>query len=200
MMMPRDINFTDCGLPGIRKVPYGIHMCHFYKGPEDLVEALVPYFMAGLRNNERCLWITAEPLDAEAARQALRLAGLSVDGAIHGGSLVVRDFSDWYAEERDLKGSQVIDLWLEEERRALADGHNGLRITGNVTFLTPETWPTFMEYEALFDKAVAGRRIVALCTYLLATSGAADFLDVVRRHHCALDRPDEGWQMLTERP
>ena len=199
-MLPPDITFTDCGLPGIRKVPYGVHMCHFYKGPEDLAEALVPYFTAGLRNRERCLWITAEPLDAEAAKQALRTVGLDADAAISEGSLVVRDFSDWYAEGAKLKGTDVVDLWLEEERKALADGYAGLRITGNVTFLTPQTWPEFMEYEALLDKAFLGSRIVTLCSYRLGDCDATEVLDVVGRHNCALDRPDEGWQILTARP
>jgi hypothetical protein len=198
--MPPDITFTDCGLPGIRKVPYGVHMCHFYKGPADLAEALVPYFTAGLRNRERCLWITAEPLAAEEAKQALRSAGLDADTAIREGSLVVRDFSDWYAEGARLKGTEVVDLWLGQERKALAEGYAGLRITGNVTFLTPQTWPEFMEYEALLDKAFQGRRIVTLCSYQLGKCDATEVLDVVRRHNCTLDRPDEGWQILTAHP
>jgi hypothetical protein len=36
-----------------------------------------------------------------------------------------------------LKGLDVIQFWLEEEERALAEGYNGLRITGNTSFLTP---------------------------------------------------------------
>ena len=36
-------HFTDCGLQGIKAVPYGIHMCHFYQQREDLAAALVPY-------------------------------------------------------------------------------------------------------------------------------------------------------------
>jgi hypothetical protein len=199
MMTAHDPTFTDCGLPGIRKVPYGIHMCHFYNGPADLAEALVPYFAAGLRNHERCLWITAQPLDAEAAKQALRAAGLDADAAIREGSLVVRDYSDWYVEGANLKGIDVVNLWLEQERKALADGHAGLRITGNVTFLTPQTWPEFMQYEALLDQAFQGHRIVTLCSYRLGTCDATEVLDVVRRHNCTLDRPDEGWQILTAR-
>lgn len=59
-------NLTDSGLAGIRQVPYGIHACHFYADNKDLAEALVPYFTAGLRANERCLWVTAAPLPASA--------------------------------------------------------------------------------------------------------------------------------------
>lgn len=188
---------TDCGLPGIRDIPYGVHMCHFYERREDLVAALVPFFIAGLRSHERCIWITAQPLSAAEARQALRDAGCDADAAIAAGALTILDFSDWYAEKENLKGNQVVELWLAEEQRALAAGYRGLRITGNVTFLRPDDWPVFMEYEALVNQAFQGRRIVTLCTYSSRDCGAAEMLDVTHRHNCALDRPDEGWQILT---
>ena len=63
---------TDCGLPGITRIPYGVHMCSFYRTREELAATLVPYFVAGLRANERCIWITAEPLLAHDALTALR--------------------------------------------------------------------------------------------------------------------------------
>jgi hypothetical protein len=188
---------TDCGLPGIKSIPFGVHMCSFYRTREELAAALVPYFSAGVRNNERCIWITAAPLDAAAARVGLRDAGFDVDSAMRRRALVVRDFSDWYAEAGTLKGSEVIDLWLAEEERALAEGYSGLRITGNITFLRPQDWPLFMDYEALVTQAFRTRRIVTLCTYHLGSCGAAEVLDVMRSHDCTLDRPDEGWQILT---
>lgn len=188
---------TDCGLPGVRDIPFGVHMCNFYRTREELAQALVPYFLAGLRSHERCIWITADPLLAVDAKAKLREAGLQVDKAIADGALVVRDFTDWYAEQGTLKGSQVVDLWLAEEAHALAAGFSGLRITGNVTFLRPEDWPLFMEYEALVDRAFLGRRIVTLCTYRLGDCGATEVLDVMQRHSCTLDHPDQGWQILT---
>ena len=57
---------------------------------------------------------------------------------------------------------------LEEEERALAEGYNGLRITGNTSFLTPGDWPTFMEYEQALSARFHGRRIVTICSYARA--------------------------------
>jgi hypothetical protein len=194
-------SLTECGLPGIRNIPYGTHMCHFYESREDLVSALVPYFTAGLRCNERCIWITAEPLVAADALAELRKKRINADAAVAEGSLVVRDYSEWYAEGGALKGTRVAELWLEEERRALNAGYSGLRITGNVSFLTPETWPAFMEYEALVNSSLRGHRFVTLCSYMLARCGSAEVLDVMHRHDCTIHRPDnDGWQILTGRP
>jgi hypothetical protein len=190
-------NLTDCGLPGIRNIPYGVHMCHFCRGRDELAGVLVPYFAAGLRNRERCIWIVAEPLHAAEAKRELAQAGIDVDKALADGSLIVRDFSEWYGQSNLLRGAAVVDFWLAEEARALADGYAGIRITGNVTFLTPDTWTVFMEYEDLVQKAFSGRRIVTLCTYPSDGCGASNVLDVVHRHSCTLEHPDEGWQILT---
>jgi hypothetical protein len=119
--------------------------------------------------------------------------------ALAKGSLVIRDHATWYSESQRLKGNQVLDIWLEEERAALGAGYSGLRITGNTSFLTKEDWPVFMEYEELVDKAFAGRRIVTLCSYLLAQLGASEILDVARRHGRTLERPDESWQLAAAR-
>jgi hypothetical protein len=190
-------SMTDCGLPGIKSIPFGVHMCNFYRTGEELAAALVPYFTAGMRNNERCVWITAEPLDAAAACAALHAADFDVDTAVLRGALVIRDYSDWYAEAGKLKGADVVGLWLDEEKRALAAGYSGLRITGNVTFLRPQDWELFMEYEVLVNRAFSSQRIVTLCTYHLERCGASEVLDVMRSHHCTLDHPDKGWQILT---
>jgi hypothetical protein len=200
MTQPDPSPLSDCGLPGIRKIPYGVHMCSFYRSREELTAALVPYFAAGLRNRERCLWITADPLPANAAIAALAAAGADARGAIARGELVVRDFADWYAEAGALKGTDVVALWLDEERRALAAGYQGLRITGNVTFLGPDDWDLFMEYEHEVNLRLRSQRIVTLCTYSLPLCGASHVLDVIRRHSCTLERPDEGWQLLTATP
>jgi len=190
-------SFTNCGLPGVAQVPYGTHMCHFYRERADLVAALVPFFAAGLYNNERCIWITAEPLNAADARLELQKAGVDVDAAIRSGALTVRDFSAWYTDSAGLKSSEVAELWLAEEERALAEGYSGLRISGNASFLTPETWPDFMDYEEIVHRAFQGRRILSLCSYDARRCAAADVREVVRRHSCALAQPDEGWQVVT---
>ena len=197
-MQPERSSLTACGLPGIAQIPYGVHMCHFYEGRDDLAGALVPYFVAGLRAGERCIWITARPLEAAQARLELEKAGIDVAAELRRGSLVLRDYSDWYAEAGKLKGAQVVELWLAAEQQALAQGYAGLRITGNVTFLKALEWPEFMQYEALVDQAFRGRRIVTLCTYQHGACGASEVMDVVQRHTCALERPDEGWRIVVE--
>lgn len=59
------------GIEIIGDIPWGTHFCQFYQTKDDLIDILVPYFKAGLENNEFCMWITSEPLGAEEAQKAL---------------------------------------------------------------------------------------------------------------------------------
>lgn len=176
-------------------------MCHFYRERADLVAALVPFFVAGLRNRERCIWITAEPLNSAGAKLQLQRVGIDVEAAIRSGALTIQDYTEFYRSARGMKSSEVAELWLAEEERALEAGYEGLRITGNASFVNPETWPDFMDYEEVVHRAFQGRRIVSLCSYHARRCAPSEMADVMRRHSAVLNRPDEGWQIVTgDRP
>ena len=193
--MTADPHFTRCGLPGIELIPFGMHACHFYSTRDELVAALVPYFVAGLSGNERCLWITAAPLPANEAIEALRLAWDDADEAIRTGALRVIDFDQWYAASAERKSVDVLQTWLGEEERALAEGYSGIRITGNITFLKPSDWPGFMKYERAVSAEFAGRRIVAFCSYLLAQLSDEQRTEVTEAHNCTFEFRDTTWQV-----
>lgn len=192
--LPEIIRF---GLPGIDRVPMGMHTCHFYASQEELLAALIPYISTGLSSNERCVWITAPPLPARDAISALCKAWPRAGDALKAGDLRVIDFDQWYVDSNGFKGaSRVIAQWLEEEERALGEGYTGIRITGNTSFLKPEEWPAFMAYERQVTGSLSGRRIVALCSYLMPQGEDRKSEDVVHAHHCALECRDSDWQII----
>ncbi len=45
----------DSGIDIIGEVPWGTHFCLFYETVDDLSDILIPYFKAGLENNEFCM-------------------------------------------------------------------------------------------------------------------------------------------------
>jgi len=59
----------NSGIDIIGDISWGIHFCQFYHTKEDLIEILVPYFIAGLKSNESCVWVTSEFLNTEEANR-----------------------------------------------------------------------------------------------------------------------------------
>ena len=194
-------HITRFGLPGIDPIPFGMHTCHFYSNRDQLVAALVPYFAAGLRANERCLWITAPPLPVQEAVAVLRDAWNGVDDAIQTGELRILDFDQWYASSAGLRGLDVVQIWLKEEEQALDEGYNGLRIAGNTSFLKKDDWSTFMEYEQAVTAHFKSRRIIALCSYALTQCTDQQMSEVLHAHHGALrSSDDDHWTMIYSEP
>src|SRR5437660_11786964 len=66
--------FRKTGISVIGDIPWGTHFCHFYETKQDLLDILLPYFKTGLENNEFCIWLVADRLGDEEARNALRQA------------------------------------------------------------------------------------------------------------------------------
>ena len=64
--------YATTGLQSLGELPWGSHVCQFFSDGSDLRDTLVPYFKAGLENNERCLLVAMEPFNAENAPSDIR--------------------------------------------------------------------------------------------------------------------------------
>jgi two-component system, sensor histidine kinase PdtaS len=193
-------HLTSFGIPGISQVPYGIHMCQFYVSQDDLMDGLTPYFLAGVANNERCIWITAAPLPASEVKIQVGRSRPALARALQSGQLTIVDATEWHGPPNSLDADQVIQRWLAEEEQSIADGYEGLRITGNASFVSREDWSSFMEYEEKLHQHVADRRIVVCCSYHRQRCKPVDIFEIVHRHHGALDRTDDHWEVLGADP
>ena len=48
--------YAPSGLTADLALRWGVHVGHLFGAADELLRVLVPYFKAGLENNERCLW------------------------------------------------------------------------------------------------------------------------------------------------
>ena len=64
-------NLRKTGIPFISDVPWGTHIAAFYETKKDYFDIMVPYFAAGLENNEYCMWIVSDPVKPMEAVKAL---------------------------------------------------------------------------------------------------------------------------------
>ena len=186
-------NLTRYGVPGIDQVPFGIHVCHFYRAREDLVDALVPYFDAGLSNNESCVWVSPFSTDEATAALGRGLSGL--DAMLGEGQLQIFDAKTWHASTKGLDKNAVVRFWLREEEKALAKGYHGLRGAVNTSSMYADDWDTLMDYEGAVSDTIRDRRILMLCSYDAQRCQATSVLEAVRTHQHALDRRDVNWEI-----
>ncbi len=189
-------DWSPSGLQTVSRLPWGSHVVHFFEPTDELSPVLVPYFKAGLENNEQCLWVTGEGLSAEQARSALRVAVPDLDSRERDGQIEIVNAGEWYAPGEKLRPRELVSGLLQREQDALGLGYRGLRTNGNCSWVSQAQWPDFLEYEKLVQQAVRGRRMICMCSYCGERLQADWRSEVIERHDWALSA-DTSPQYLT---
>ena len=184
------------GIEVIGEIPWGTHLCQFYQTKEDLLDILVPYFKAGLENNEFCMWVTSEPLIEKEAEKALRKALPDFDRYRKRGQIEIISYRNWYLKDGTFNLKKVLNGWIDKLDQALKNGYDGLRLTGNTFWLESKYWKSFTEYEEEVNRVIGDYKMIAICAYSLDKCGAAEIMDVVSNHQFALIRRKGYWEII----
>jgi MEDS: MEthanogen/methylotroph, DcmR Sensory domain len=166
--------YAATGLQSLGEMPWGSHVCQFFSNGSDLRDTLVPYFKAGLENNERCLLVAMEPFTVDNARSALRAAVGDFDQRERRKQIEIHDVRAWYNSDSIINGEEIVAGLLASEEQARADGYNGFRTHGNIGWLGRNQWQDFQDYEAGVTRGLRGRRMISMCSYCLDSCGSKE--------------------------
>ena len=178
--------WSPSGLQTVPQLRWGSHLAHFFGSGNELRDVLVPYFKAGLENNERCLWVTGKAFNAEQARSALRAAVPDLDKRERDKQIEIANGDQWYATGEKLRPRELVSGLEQRERDALGLGYAGLRTNGNCAWVSQNQWTDFLEYEALVQETVRGRRMICMCSYCIDQVQDSSHLEVMERHDLAV--------------
>jgi excisionase family DNA binding protein len=184
------------GIDCIGSVPWGTHICHFYKWKSDLIDILVSYFKMGLENNEYCLWAASYPLHAEECLVELGKAVPNLDLYLNEQQITIIDSKTFYARQGKFDARSTLQALIETEEFALEHGFDGLRASGNISWLTKREWTAFGHYELSADMILRRRKAIGLCSYPLDCCTPLDIVEVVSGHRLVLIRGTGGWRLI----
>jgi C4-dicarboxylate-specific signal transduction histidine kinase len=184
------------GIGVVGDVPWGTHFFLFHETAEDLVEACLPYFRAGLESGEFCIWAIGDPLTEEEVRYCLRDAIPGFDDYFESRSIEIVRGREWYMTGNDLDLEKVTRGWKQKMERALNGGYSGLRLSADTAWLERRDWKEFSAYEKEVNDSIGDTPMLALCTYPLPGSAAVEILDVTRTHQFAVARRNKEWEVV----
>jgi hypothetical protein len=186
------------GIALIGDLPWGSHFCQFYQEKRDLLDILIPYFKAGLENNEFCVWVTSDFLNRDDAIKALKkdVPGFSEYQAK--GQMEIFPYTDWYLIGGRFDLQRTLNMWMDKHDEALSKGFAGTRVSGNPYWIdNKKDWDDFAAYEAAINNVIGGTKLLVLCTYSLKKCGVVEILDVVKNHEFALAMNHGKWQVVS---
>jgi DNA-binding CsgD family transcriptional regulator len=189
-------SLRETGIDAIGHLPWGAHICLFYETKRDLLDTNVAYFRAGLESDEFCVWAVSDPISEEDARNALRRGVPNFDRYLARGQVEILLGYDWYLKGDEFELQRITGGWHAKLAQALAEGYDGMRVSGNAFWMTTNHWKEFREYEQELDKSLGGYNMIVLCTYSLRAARAVDVLDVTRAHQFTIARRKGKWEFV----
>ena len=194
LMSTKPLRRTGLDVLGDR--PWGSHFCLFFDTKSDLLEILVPYFIAGLAHNEFCFWVLADPLNEDDARYALNQAIPASDRHLVDRHMEFMAAEECYLSDGVFNLDRVASEWGTRLNGALEAGYEGIRVTGSTGWLETREWPDFWKYEANLNESIVDLRMTVLCTYPLVGSAGCDILDVTHTHQSAITKRGGNWEVI----
>ena len=186
----------ETGIDVLGGVPWGMHACLFYNTKEDLSSMLVPYFKAGLENNEYCMWVTSEILSKKEAEDAMRKAVPDFDEYLRAGQIEILSHRDWYLKQGHFEKRKFLRAWIDKLNQALTNGYSGMRVTGNTSWVDERAWKDFNDYEHELNSSIDRYQMIAVCTYRLDRCSTAEIIDVVNTHQLVLLEKRGEWGLV----
>ena len=187
------------GISVVGDIPWGTHFCFFYETKQDLLEVEVPYFKAGLENNEFCLWVISAPPDLltmEEARIALLQALPDLDRYLAEGSIEIVARDEWFLERATYDLQTVIKRFMQKLNQTLARGYAGMRVNGGSAWLLKNGDKDLRKFEKQLDQLIVNQRMIVSCNFLLAETRSSDIFDVAGTHQFAIARRNGIWDVL----
>jgi PAS domain S-box-containing protein len=185
---------TTLGIPMLAEVSRGSHLCHFYESADDLLSLLAPYFEAGLKSNEFCLWIVESPLSVGDATRAMESLHCGFEGHREKGQIEIISAADWYGSLDD--ADAVLRSSISKLDRARTMGYDGLRIAGNLPWRDKAERKRLIDYESTVNAVMGSYPIVALCAFPLNACSPYEVFDLMSVHRYAVLRRDDRWTLI----
>jgi hypothetical protein len=187
----------NSGIALVGDLPWGSHFCQFYQTKSDLLDILVPYFQAGLENNEFCVWVTSDFFTTEEAIAALEQGVPGFPECLARRQIEIFPYTDWYLKGGSFDLKRTLDMWMEKHDEALSRGFAGMRVSGTPYWIdNKRDWDDFACYEAEINNVIGGTKLLVLCSYSLQKCGVAEIMDVVKNHEFALAMSQGTWQIV----
>lgn len=182
------------------RVNWGTHFCFLYKTKQDLLDLLIPYFKLGLENNEFCIWITSKNLSTSEAEKALEEA---IPNFIKlQNHIIICPYDAWYVLKNNVSKEKTFDLdevlksWVENLNKALIEGFEGIRITGDLDWIKKKDLEKFVRYEIQKNDIISDYKMKTICTYPINKFTKLEIVNIANSHQIVISKVNGIYKIL----
>ena len=172
-------------IKNLDKLKTGDHIVLLYKNAEEIISASVSFIKTSLKRNEKCLYIQGD-LDEEALLSKLNKKLSGLDSYLQKGQLQFLTKEKTYALSDHFKAEEMIETLKKESKKALAEGYEGLAITGELSWVLnfENGKKEIIDYEWMLNQYIFDDYpVVAMCRYNLNKFDNSVIKAIIELHH-----------------
>ena len=124
----------------------------------------MPFFKAGLKRNDFCIWVTTEPLSVKSAKTSLKKEIKDLDKYIKNKQMEIIHYNNWYTKGGKFNPDEVLKGFIEKEKWALERGFSGMRVSGDGSWINDNDWSKMLSYERTVNNVINEHKIRAICS------------------------------------
>ncbi|MFW6121944.1 MAG: MEDS domain-containing protein [Petrotogales bacterium] len=143
------------------------HLCLLYEDQDVWAETLVYYIHEGLKQNQKCIYV-ADENTAQEIRDVFGDKDIDISEFENIGQYAIAKERDTYTRGGHFDPDSMIKLLISETEKALDEGYEALRVTGEMTWALRDITGSekLLEYEAKLNRDLfPNYPCTAICQY-----------------------------------
>jgi PAS domain S-box-containing protein len=184
------------GVQAIGDISWDTHICLFYQTGKEIEDILVPYFIAGLENNEFCLWVASNPFDKQSATKALAKSVRDLRKYLQQGQMEIIPHTEWFFTKDKLNLQNAGKLLAARLAKAITDGYDGMRFATSTSWLDKKELANFTKRATGREEMSGDSRLISICAYSLETCNAPEIIDAASNHQLSLIKRNGKWDII----
>ncbi|HEX8698078.1 MAG TPA: MEDS domain-containing protein [Myxococcaceae bacterium] len=174
---------TEKALSSIASMHTGDHYCGIYRTEEDHRALVIDFIRHGIERGEKIFYIVNIQTAAQ-LKATLAAGGVDAEALTHKGQLVILTAKEAYLKGGEFDPDKMIKLLQSETAKALEEGYQALRVTGEMTWaLAGEPGSErLIEYESKLNQFFPDSKCYAMCQYDQRRFDSELLLDILQTH------------------
>ncbi|MCG3217309.1 MAG: MEDS domain-containing protein, partial [Candidatus Heimdallarchaeota archaeon] len=166
----------------LRELKLGEHLSLIYENKEDQLNVIIPLMLMGLERNEKCIYIFDENTEKELIIAFNKFE--DIQKYTKSNQIEFLSKEQTYLNNGVFDPDKMINLIKKFEQKTIEDGYNGLRLTGEMTWIFSNSFEVenLINYEAKLNNFLPQSKILTICQYSENEFTPDILLDVLATH------------------
>ncbi|MFW5946472.1 MAG: PAS domain S-box protein [Candidatus Natronoplasma sp.] len=187
MCSERSNNLAEEGTGNLEKpfenLDLGNHLCCIYRDREKYLLEIALFVLTGLEQDEKCVYVV-DDRKREQIIDFLHEQDIDIEKYLETGQFEFLTRKETYLKDGYFDPDEMVVLLKKMEEEALENGYDGVRVTGEMTWVLSDLPGTerLMEYEMKLNKFLPESDTIGLCQYNEERFPPEILIDVIYTH------------------